>query len=894
MSNSKTRGFITLLLALVLVFCFSSVVFADNEIKSYTLTATYNGKTINNGDQISIRNSDSPRKVSVTVNPQYVDSSLKIYYTFSGHTQVVENGRGILATGSKTASYNVPTDLIEGAVYTMNLESTINDGTDAYWAKSNILQFTFKVESDITPSIEVNLKDGSKTISHNSHIEKEPGSKLTLQATSNVDVEFVMYIWDLDQSTKKTVNGSSATITVPNITAGQERRLDIQGKLIDPTGKLTDKQKYSASKTFYIKAPEAEPESITITLKDNGSNIVATNSVSNGTFDHYEYHWNTNSAQTQTSGTFGYPINPGTYTLYVKGVTKSGLKSAEKSVQVTIQAEQPEETVTCTLKDNGEYIKASNKVTNGTFDHYEYHWNSNSAQTQTSDVFGYPVNPGTYTLYVKAVTNSGKKSAEQSVTVTIKQQEEPEVTGTISASVPSGKLSEDSGKPTSVTPDTVVTAKFNPESNFVTYEYKWDNESYKPLPSDRKINVPNFDPGTTHKLTIRGVLTNGNEVLKIYYITIPQEEEGELDIDPWMVENNNGEGLVVALRTASDTTKANKNYFMIDEEVIYKVDYKNFGKDITDEVKLVLNVPLKFEIVDSDGGVVDSSKKTITWTYPNGLSKDAEDTKVVKLKYKELSKSSLKSEMIYPQAVIYKKSKAEDYSSVINCIYLDEDTKLGVTHDPYMYGDLEAPTFRPDEGISRAEGAMVLLRIFDENYTNVKTITDKYSDIEDTYYVARQAITKATQLNVMSGYPDGTFKPNEKMTRAEFMRVIASYIEESAKVKGLEIKDSDAVVIYKDKSHWSNPYVTLLARLNMTSASSKEKDLRVDAIITRAEVAQLCNFFLFRAPAKVTNSTKMEFEDVSRSHKLIADIVEATRESHSFTVTEDGKEVASK
>ena len=250
--------------------------------------------------------------------------------------------------------------------------------------------------------------------------------------------------------------------------------------------------------------------------------------------------------------------------------------------------------------------------------------------------------------------------------------------------------------------------------------------------------------------------------------------------------------------------------------------------------------------------------------------------------------------MIYPQAVIYKKTKAMDYSAVINCIYLDEDTKFSDTHEPYMYGDLEAPTFRPDEGISRAEGAMVLLRIFGENYTNVKTITTKYSDIEDTYYVARQAITKATQLNIMSGYPDGSFKPNGKMTRAEFMRVIASYVAESADKKGLELKDTDALVIYKNtsnKNHWSNPYVTLLARLNMTNASSKEKDLRVDETITRAEVAQLCNFYLFRAPAKVTSSTNMQFTDVNRSHKLIGDIVEATRESHSYMVTSDGKEV---
>ena len=76
----------------------------------------------------------------------------------------------------------------------------------------------------------------------------------------------------------------------------------------------------------------------------------------------------------------------------------------------------------------------------------------------------------------------------------------------------------------------------------------------------------------------------------------------------------------------------------------------------------------------------------------------------------------------------------------------------------------------------------------------------------------------------------------------------------------------------------------------MTAASSKERDLRIDEIITRAEVAQLCNFFLFRAPAKITMSTVMDFVDVSKTHALVEDIVEATRKEHEFMVLENGKE----
>ena len=92
--------------------------------------------------------------------------------------------------------------------------------------------------------------------------------------------------------------------------------------------------------------------------------------------------------------------------------------------------------------------------------------------------------------------------------------------------------------------------------------------------------------------------------------------------------------------------------------------------------------------------------------------------------------------------------------------------------------------------------------------------------------------------------------------------------------------------------HWASPYVTLLSRLNMSGVTEKNKDLRLDVEITRAEVAQLVNFYLFRAPAEVTSKTKSGFSDVKKNHKLFADIIEATRDAHTYTLTLNGTEVA--
>ena len=90
-------------------------------------------------------------------------------------------------------------------------------------------------------------------------------------------------------------------------------------------------------------------------------------------------------------------------------------------------------------------------------------------------------------------------------------------------------------------------------------------------------------------------------------------------------------------------------------------------------------------------------------------------------------------------------------------------------------------------------------------------------------------------------------------------------------------------------THWAINYVTLLCRLNMTSVSDSNKNLRLDDEITRAEVAQLVNFYLLRAPA---DGGKTQFSDVAKNHKLFADILEATRPAHTYYLTSEGTEVA--
>lgn len=466
-----------------------------------------------------------------------------------------------------------------------------------------------------------------------------------------------------------------------------------------------------------------------------------------------------------------------------------------------------------------------------------------------------------------------------------------------------------------------------PANRVKSIQLKWDDrDTMKVSTTPANIEIPSdFLPGTTHKLKVIAVYDNGEKSeIKTYYITIKKDnpdpvdpdpvdpvnpEDSDLEILPWEKENKDLESLAIALRNDSESDKANKNVYALGEKVTYFVDFRNGGKKIKDEVKITLELPLDFEVVSADGGNVDYNKGLITWTYPNGMDEEYEGTKTIEVKYKAFSKKSIDSVKIYSLATIYKASKVADESAVINYIYRDEDTVITDTHEPYMYGDANATTFRPDATITRAEGALVLTRILlgQSAIDNVK-VTSVYPDLDQTYLEAQKAIIAATSYGIINGYTDGYYRPNQTMTRAEFMKIIAKFIELNADddgVKGLNIKNvEDSVKLYRDpvlryavngttvSNHWALEEVTLLVRLNMTAVSSKDKNLRLDEGITRAEVAQLVNFFLLRAPAEVNSRTTTAFSDVNKRHELFADIVEATRKAHDFTITEDGTEIA--
>lgn len=83
--------------------------------------------------------------------------------------------------------------------------------------------------------------------------------------------------------------------------------------------------------------------------------------------------------------------------------------------------------------------------------------------------------------------------------------------------------------------------------------------------------------------------------------------------------------------------------------------------------------------------------------------------------------------------------------------------------------------FEPNAGITRAEFVTVAMRLLKgEAYEGA----DLFSDISGSW--ARAEINRAAELGIISGYPDGTFRPEAGITRAEAAAVVNALLSRDA------------------------------------------------------------------------------------------------------------------
>lgn len=82
-------------------------------------------------------------------------------------------------------------------------------------------------------------------------------------------------------------------------------------------------------------------------------------------------------------------------------------------------------------------------------------------------------------------------------------------------------------------------------------------------------------------------------------------------------------------------------------------------------------------------------------------------------------------------------------------------------------------TFKPDQKVTRGHMAAFISRAFD-----LPEGTKKFSDVSQSH-TAYKAVRELAAAGITTGYPDGTFKPQDNLTRAHISAFLARAIEYS-------------------------------------------------------------------------------------------------------------------
>ena len=173
-------------------------------------------------------------------------------------------------------------------------------------------------------------------------------------------------------------------------------------------------------------------------------------------------------------------------------------------------------------------------------------------------------------------------------------------------------------------------------------------------------------------------------------------------------------------------------------------------------------------------------------------------------------------------------------------VEIPDDDALGLNttdHFAYIvgYGNGEV---RPQNNITRAEVATIFFRLLtddvrDENLTK----TNRYSDVAATSWY-NTAVSTLSSMGIITGYPDGTFRPNAAITRAEFAAIAARFDNDGDKTAA---KFSDIA------THWAKDEISI-AYNNGWITGYPDGTFGPQRDITRAETMTLVNRVLNRQP----------------------------------------------
>lgn len=211
-------------------------------------------------------------------------------------------------------------------------------------------------------------------------------------------------------------------------------------------------------------------------------------------------------------------------------------------------------------------------------------------------------------------------------------------------------------------------------------------------------------------------------------------------------------------------------------------------------------------------------------------------------------------------------------------------------HYQYLVG-YKDQTFRGENKMTREEVVVMFSRLLKNPPQKGQIYPYTFSDVDKNRW-SITAISYLEQVGIIKGYPDGSFRPDADITRAEFAAMASKFAD---------LKEGDKTFKDLDRDHWAYDLVKRAASAGWIHGYP-DGTFKADKKISRAEVVSITNKMLNRQADKKFIDENLgrllTFSDLDRDYWAYYPIIEATN-GHDYIrcenkVDEEWKEVTDK
>lgn len=183
---------------------------------------------------------------------------------------------------------------------------------------------------------------------------------------------------------------------------------------------------------------------------------------------------------------------------------------------------------------------------------------------------------------------------------------------------------------------------------------------------------------------------------------------------------------------------------------------------------------------------------------------------------------------------------------------------------PFIYGYPDG-SFRPDRSITRAEVAAIVSRILRVRKDDTKRYPTSFGDVPSDEWYA-DYVGYLTGKGIIKGRSETVFDPDAKITRAEFVALLA---------RAARFKASESANKFSDvaDSHWAKSYITTMSEKQIIGGYP-DGTFGPERNLTRAEAAKIVIKLLKDADAV----GKTIANDISTDHWAYGDVFKAMNE----------------